>query len=133
MRVPDGNGAGIRLERSDLQVINSLFRGSEEGILTANDPGATLSIDRSTFSRLGRCDRGLSCAHSVYTGVYGQVTVTHSRFKKGSGGHYLKRSEEHTSELQSLMRISYAVFCLKKKKRTTTPHHNTIDKQMLPD
>src|SRR3546814_6757634 len=32
-----------------------------------------------------------------------------------------KRSEEHTSELQSLMRISYAVFCLKKKK----PHENT--------
>src|SRR3546814_3910702 len=30
------------------------------------------------------------------------------------------RSEEHTSELQSLMRISYAVFCLKKKKHTTT-------------
>src|SRR3546814_2670794 len=30
----------------------------------------------------------------------------------------LKRSEEHTSELQSLMRISYAVFCLKKKKET---------------
>src|SRR3546814_4677274 len=29
---------------------------------------------------------------------------------------YSKRSEEHTSELQSLMRISYAVFCLKKKK-----------------
>src|SRR3546814_4867702 len=35
-----------------------------------------------------------------------------------------RRSEEHTSELQSLMRISYAVFCLKKKKRekkTQTP------------
>src|SRR3546814_5594768 len=31
------------------------------------------------------------------------------------------RSEEHTSELQSLMRISYAVFCLKKKKKTITP------------
>src|SRR3546814_2805585 len=31
-----------------------------------------------------------------------------------------RRSEEHTSELQSLMRISYAVFCLKKKKRKTT-------------
>src|SRR3546814_4443463 len=30
----------------------------------------------------------------------------------------LQRSEEHTSELQSLMRISYAVFCLKKKKKT---------------
>src|SRR3546814_9146564 len=31
------------------------------------------------------------------------------------------RSEEHTSELQSLMRISYAVFCLKKNNKTTTP------------
>src|SRR3546814_17541056 len=31
----------------------------------------------------------------------------------------LRRSEEHTSELQSLMRISYAVFCLKKKKKST--------------
>src|SRR3546814_8478305 len=33
---------------------------------------------------------------------------------------YSPRSEEHTSELQSLMRISYAVFCLKKKKKRTT-------------
>src|SRR3546814_3497520 len=32
------------------------------------------------------------------------------------------RSEEHTSELQSLMRISYAVFCLKKKKKQTPKH-----------
>src|SRR3546814_8941577 len=35
------------------------------------------------------------------------------------------RSEEHTSELQSLMRISYAVFCLKKKKRKINYNHNT--------
>src|SRR3546814_9206343 len=35
------------------------------------------------------------------------------------------RSEEHTSELQSLMRISYAVFCLKKKKKHTYPNTNT--------
>src|SRR3546814_5020304 len=33
-----------------------------------------------------------------------------------------ERSEEHTSELQSLMRISYAVFCLKKKKTTTSSY-----------
>src|SRR3546814_1290282 len=37
-----------------------------------------------------------------------------------------QRSEEHTSELQSLMRISYAVFCLKKKKNT---QYNTKTKQ----
>src|SRR3546814_944207 len=36
---------------------------------------------------------------------------------------HFTRSEEHTSELQSLMRISYAVFCLKKKK--TNLHHTT--------
>src|SRR3546814_4485645 len=37
-----------------------------------------------------------------------------------------RRSEEHTSELQSLMRISYAVFCLKKKKQIH--HHNQHNK-----
>src|SRR3546814_4673537 len=38
------------------------------------------------------------------------------------GLHRVPRSEEHTSELQSLMRISYAVFCLKKKNTTIIPH-----------
>src|SRR3546814_7396242 len=39
------------------------------------------------------------------------------------------RSEEHTSELQSLMRISYAVFCLKKKKKHKQIHkHTTLNK-----
>src|SRR3546814_5306983 len=48
------------------------------------------------------------------------------------------RSEEHTSELQSLMRISYAVFCLKKKKHHTnnrtnlmTPHDNSDNPKLL--
>src|SRR3546814_1557946 len=36
---------------------------------------------------------------------------------------FLPRSEEHTSELQSLMRISYAVFCLKKKKQSNNKKH----------
>src|SRR3546814_1691648 len=43
------------------------------------------------------------------------------------------RSEEHTSELQSLMRISYAVFCLKKKntKNKKTTHHTKTTNQIL--
>src|SRR3546814_3360618 len=40
--------------------------------------------------------------------------------QQASSWHGLCRSEEHTSELQSLMRISYAVFCLKKKKKQPT-------------
>src|SRR3546814_2299197 len=39
------------------------------------------------------------------------------------------RSEEHTSELQSLMRISYAVFCLKKKKKNTVRINNNTSTQ----
>src|SRR3546814_8325277 len=45
----------------------------------------------------------------------------HPRERHREGG--VSRSEEHTSELQSLMRISYAVFCLKKKNHEQ-PHHN---------
>src|SRR3546814_9714194 len=45
----------------------------------------------------------------------------------------MMRSEEHTSELQSLMRISYAVFCLKKKKKKKRPSEikNTTHKKIL--
>src|SRR3546814_9826203 len=42
----------------------------------------------------------------------------------------LKRSEEHTSELQSLMRISYAVFCLKKKKTKKKTHTHQSHKHI---
>src|SRR3546814_10295462 len=43
------------------------------------------------------------------------------------------RSEEHTSELQSLMRISYAVFCLKKKKTNTTQQNSKTRQQPKVD
>src|SRR3546814_6878215 len=54
--------------------------------------------------------------------------------KKGPGPASLPgRSEEHTSELQSLMRISYAVFCLKKKKYKKVTSRNTLgDIRSLP-
>src|SRR3546814_6812680 len=43
-----------------------------------------------------------------------------------------QRSEEHTSELQSLMRISYAVFCLKKKKNLTSQHNSAHSPSTKP-
>src|SRR3546814_3662992 len=43
------------------------------------------------------------------------------------GGEAVERSEEHTSELQSLMRISYAVFCLNKKKTRNEKQSQTTD------
>src|SRR3546814_8950476 len=53
----------------------------------------------------------------------------------GAGTQYVpRRSEEHTSELQSLMRISYAVFCLKKKsKNQLTNTYDAIQTQQIPN
>src|SRR3546814_9415205 len=46
----------------------------------------------------------------------------------GEAGGFAARSEEHTSELQSLMRTPYAVLCLKKKNKNTHIHTNTSHK-----
>src|SRR3546814_6779014 len=51
------------------------------------------------------------------------VDPDHRVFGRRRGAQWIERSEEHTSELQSLMRISYAVFCLKKKKSNTTQYN----------
>src|SRR3546814_4026699 len=71
--------------------------------------GATTSMsceqeERSSWGSLRRVDREI------------EFLLSQCRIE-GSGS--ALRSEEHTSELQSLMRISYAVFCLKKTKKTT--------------
>lgn len=97
MRVPDANGPGIRLEKGDLTVTRAIFRNSQQGILTADDKAGEIRITQSTFSGLGRCDRGLSCVHSVYIGGYGSPTVTNSRFERGNGGHYIKSSARQVS------------------------------------
>src|SRR3546814_6074872 len=72
--------------------------GQAESLAWAEAPGATLSCDT------------VGCIYRVA----GQTValVQHGRALADD------RSEEHTSELQSLMRISYAVFCLKKQKTT---------------
>ncbi|HEX8217199.1 MAG TPA: right-handed parallel beta-helix repeat-containing protein [Allosphingosinicella sp.] len=88
--VPDRNGAGIRLQAGNLIVRESLFRDSEQGILTASDPRGSIRIEQSTFSGLGLCPEGGDCAHSLYVGDYGSLTVVRSRFERGRGGHYVK-------------------------------------------
>ena len=87
--VEDGNGAGIRMEKGDLTVISTKFLDAQSGILSAEDPASTISIDRSTFSGLGKHPDG-NGAHSLYVNGYGGLRVTNSRFERGTGGHYLK-------------------------------------------
>src|SRR3546814_2791292 len=76
----------------------------EEAVNTARQAGMTAFVVD--------CDRARSRSAVL------RAVVKAVDFPEYFGGN-LDRSEEHTSELQSLMRISYAVFCLKKKKNTT--------------
>ncbi|PAX09812.1 hypothetical protein CKY28_03040 [Sphingomonas lenta] len=89
LEVADGNGAGIRIEKGNLDVANSMFLDSQSGILSANDPAGRISIDHSTFAGLGKDPTG-NGAHGMYIGDYGSLRVTNSRFERGTGGHYLK-------------------------------------------
>src|SRR6185436_9995210 len=68
----------------------SLFRDGENGILVANDHHGTIRIDQSTFSGLGGCPENGGCSHSIYNSGNGSLTVTRTRFERGTGGHYLK-------------------------------------------
>src|SRR3546814_4540767 len=73
------------------------------------------TLFRSAGTGRGICASGRLAAiwHRARPGVEGEEI----RQAMAGGGDAFRRSEEHTSELQSLMRISYAVFCLKKKKK----------------
>src|SRR3546814_8344945 len=78
---------------------------------------------RSVYPRLRRDDRMRSDAHLlVRLAGHGGLAAHHRRPAAAHRLPGLGRSEAHTSELQSLMRISYSVFCLKKKKNIQKPN-----------
>src|SRR3546814_1017311 len=82
-----------------------------DGDIIVHRAGA-LDFHQAAFGIISIGD-GLGCND----GADHQQPRSHSR-QYPTSSHAHARSEEHTSELQSLMRISYAVFCLKKKKKT---------------
>src|SRR3546814_3623962 len=96
----------------------TLFRAQADrcfavGAERALGGGARVARDREAGFNIAECDIGIGERRRQRSaGIRRQRTVDR---QLGACG----RSEEHTSELQSLMRISYAVFCLKKKKTTT--------------
>ena len=86
-RVPSLNGAGIRLERGTLEVVDCRFFDNECGILTANERSIELSIERCEFGRQVRAD---GKNHHVYAGAIGRLTVQGSSFSGARSGHLLK-------------------------------------------
>src|SRR3546814_2097967 len=91
---------------SDLLTCKSgLFRGGGLGIADPPDHTTHVITDQQ-------------CPGIVYQHIH-RTAPSFIFLGQKAGKQINGRSEEHTSELQSLMRISYAVFCLKKKKETT--------------
>src|SRR3546814_5536486 len=84
--------------------------------------GAGVPINKIEAARLYNkaADGGLPQAGARPTEKYLRYIERDGVTREGARGQ-LYRSEEHTSELQSLMRTSYAVFCLKKKTKIKTP------------
>jgi hypothetical protein len=100
IEVGDGNGAGIRIEKGPLAVSNAMFLDSQSGILSAEDPNGTVTVDHSTFSGLGNDPTG-NGAHGIYMGRYKSLRVTACRFERGQGGHYVKTRAPYVEVLDS--------------------------------
>src|SRR3546814_8170209 len=100
MNQPLVNIQGAQITSSHGQVAHALGRGI---VLGRHREGELLPAEADLMKQFGT-----------------SRTVLREAIKMLAAKGMVVRSEEHTSELQSLMRISYAVFCLKKKKRNTT-------------
>jgi len=86
-KVPDRNGAGIRLDRGSLRITDCRFRYNEMGLLTNNDPDTVLEVYGSEFAHNQRPD---GHNHNLYAGRIARLTVVGSYFHHGHIGHLLK-------------------------------------------
>jgi hypothetical protein len=93
-RVPDHNGAGIRAEGGDLTVENSRFINNENGILSADNPKATIRVTGSSFIGNGSCKGG--CSHGIYIGHIKLLHIDHTRFFNTHEGHHIKSRAART-------------------------------------
>src|SRR3546814_2499155 len=87
---------------------------------------SAISMSAITPSRKGRIA-------SIESGVLPIISLASSPTAFTRLMPFNVRSEEHTSELQSLMRISYAVFCLKKKKQIQNSQYNVTIESLVHD
>src|SRR3546814_8959311 len=102
----------------------TLFRS----LALRGEPGGAIGIAAEQCGAAAGVERGAEVQVGAQARVLRQCDGCGQQQRRGQQRQLQDRSEEHTSELQSLMRISYAVFCLKKKNKTqnrTIETHNT--------
>src|SRR3546814_4960230 len=118
MRISDWSSdvCSSDLNCSTIRSVILCLRGADQGVGNGKECNIYPRVDRRTEQRqssrsphTGTDDRG---AAEPQEGL--EIRTAHARQRRASPAVLRPRSEEHTSELQSLMRISYAVFCLKK-------------------
>lgn len=86
-RVPDRNGAAIRLEGGSLTLDRVYLHDDEDGILVANDPRIDLTVERSQFARNGAGD---GYSHNIYVGAIHRFTMRDSWSHDARVGHLVK-------------------------------------------
>src|SRR3546814_6502123 len=96
-------------------------RASRSAALAASGAASGFAMN-GPFSGEARSSTGSEIAVATSASIHG-ARATSTGMSGSAAAIWLARSEEHTSELQSLMRISYAVFCL--QKNTTTNHESS--------
>jgi hypothetical protein len=85
--VSDRNGAGIRAEGTGLTIRNSVFRDSDQGILTGTNPNSDIVVETSEFSRNGN---GEGSSHNIYIGAIRSFTLRSSTSHHAKVGHNVK-------------------------------------------
>src|SRR3546814_85496 len=112
-------GADMRLDQMDAAVWDRAFQINTRGTMLMIKHSAPHMIANGGGSIINT-STGVALTGDIFNPAYSSSKAAVNALTKNTavqfGRYNIRKSEEHTSELQSLMRISYAVFCLKKKK-----------------
>src|SRR3546814_12712740 len=100
-------------------------------LMIRRPPRSTRTDTLFPYTTLFRSPRSSGSLHAHRGGAHWRPNSLHCRAPRHRCACNRRRSEEHTSELQSLMRISYAVFCLKKKTKTIQHNESKLKKYIL--
>lgn len=83
-KVADGNGAGIRYQAGNLPLNDCYFNDNQDGVLAADNPSGSITINNSEFAHNGAGDGKM---HNLYVGQVGRLTINNSYFHDAVVGH----------------------------------------------